>query len=182
VSFLGTSSAAPVVSGIAGLAFSLAPQATPAEVERALESTAVPIPGVATGRVDAYAALHALAPDLAPPASAPGAGPALQTGGNASTAGAARRTKVVRGRLYRGRSANVVLTSGAGRLQATVKLRNARRVTVRLRLVTAGRIAGSAHGKGSATLRAPVRAQRYRLLVSVDSVKSFAYVLTISYP
>jgi subtilisin family serine protease len=182
VSFLGTSSAAPVVSGIAGLAFSLAPQATPAEVERALESTAVPIPGVATGRVDAYAALHALAPDLATAAPASGAGPAQQTRGNASTAGAARRTKVVRGRLYRGRSANVVLTSGIGRLQATVKLRNARRVTVRLRLVTVGRIAGSAHGKGSATLRAPVRARRYRLLVTVDSVKSFAYVLTISYP
>ena len=182
VSFLGTSSAAPVVSGIAGLAFSLAPQATPAEVERALESTAVPIPGVATGRVDAYAALHALAPDLAPPGQAPGAEPGQPSGASASRAGAARRTKVVRGRLYRGRSASVVLTSGVGRLQATVKLRNARRVTVRLRLLTAGRIAGSAHGKGSATLRAPVRAQRYRLLVSVDSVKSFAYVLTISYP
>jgi subtilisin family serine protease len=184
VSFVGTSSAAPVVSGIAGLAFSLAPQATPAEVERALESTAVPIPGVATGRVDAYAALHALAPDLArpAPAPAPGAGPAQPTGGNASTAGAARRTKVVRGRLYRGQTANVVLTSGAGRLQATVKLRHARRVTVRLRLMTAGRIAASAHGKGSATLRASLRARKYRLLVSVDSVKSLAYVLTISYP
>jgi len=182
VSFLGTSSAAPVVSGIAGLAFSLAPQATPAEVERALESTAVPIPGVATGRVDAYAAVHALAPDLAPPGQAPGAEPRQPIGASASRAGAARRTKVVRGRLYRGRSASVVLTSGVGRLRATVKLRNARRVTVRLRLVTAGRSAASAHGKGSATLRAPVRAQRYRLLVSVDSVKSFAYVLTISYP
>src|SRR5438132_7376299 len=42
VSFLGTSSAAPVVSGIAALAFSLVPQATPAQVERALETTAVP--------------------------------------------------------------------------------------------------------------------------------------------
>jgi hypothetical protein len=74
------------------------------------------------------------------------------------------------------------LTSGAGRLQATVKLRHARRVTVRLRLMTAGRIAASAHGKGSATLRASLRARKYRLLVSVDSVKSLAYVLTISYP
>src|SRR4029077_9706250 len=133
------------------------------------------------GRVDAYAALHALSPDLAPPGQAPGAEPGQPSGASASRAGAARRTKVVRGRLYRGRSANVVLTSGMGRLRATVKLRNARRVTVRLRLVTAGRIAASAHGKGNATLRAPVRAQRYRLLVSVDSVKSFAYVLTISY-
>ena len=182
VSFLGTSSAAPVVSGIAALAFSLAPQATPAQVERALETTAVPIPGVATGRVDAYAALQALAPDLATPAPASGAEPAQPSGGNASTAGAARKTKVVRGRLYRGKNASVVFTSGEGRLQATVKLRNARRVTVRLRLVTAGQVAASAHGKGGATLRAPVGKRTYRLLVSVGSVKSLAYVLTISYP
>src|SRR5436189_2376783 len=43
VSFLGTSSAAPVVSGIAGLAFSVAPGATPAQVEQAIETTAIPI-------------------------------------------------------------------------------------------------------------------------------------------
>jgi subtilisin family serine protease len=182
VSFLGTSSAAPVVSGIAALAFSLVPQATPAQVERALETTAVPIPGVATGRVDAYAALHALAPEPPPPAPAPGAEPGQPSGGSAATAETARRTKVVRGRLYRAKNAKVVFTSGAGRLRATVKLRNARRVTVRLRLVAAGRVAASAHGKGGATLRAPVRERTYRLLVSADSQKRLAYVLTISYP
>jgi subtilisin family serine protease len=182
VSFLGTSSAAPVVSGIAALAFSLAPQATPAQVEQSLETTAVPIRGVAAGRVDAYAALRALAPDLAPQAPASGAEPAQPSGGSASTAGAARRTKVVRGRLYRGQNASVVFTSGAGRLQATVRLRNARRAKVRLRLVTAGRIAASAHGKGGATLRTPVGARTYRLVVSVDSLKRLAYVLTIRYP
>jgi len=182
VSFLGTSSAAPVVSGIAALAFSLVPQATSAQVERAIETTAVPIPGVASGRVDAYGTLHALAPDLAPTAPASGAESAQPSGGSASTPGAARRTKVVRGRLHRGKNASVVFTSGAGRLKATVKLRNARRVTVRLRLVTAGQVAASAHGKGGATLRAPVGKRTYRLLVSVGSVKSLAYVLTISYP
>ena len=182
VSFLGTSSATPVVSGIAALAFSLVPQATPAQVEQALETTAVPIPGVATGRVDAYAALQALAPDLATPAPASGAELAQPSGGNASTAGAARRTKVVRGRLYRGQNANVVVTTHAGRLKASVTLRNARRVTVRLRLVTAGRIAASAHGKGGATLRTAVGARKYRLFVSADSLKRLAFVLTISYP
>jgi hypothetical protein len=63
-----------------------------------------------------------------------------------------------------------------------VKLRNARRVTVRLRLVTAGRIAASAHGKGGATLRTDVGARTYRLFVSADSLKRLAFVLTISYP
>jgi hypothetical protein len=65
-SFLGTSAAAPVVSGIAALAFSLVPSATPGQVEQAIEASAVPIPGVASGRVDAYAALRTLAPAPAP--------------------------------------------------------------------------------------------------------------------
>src|SRR5207237_8825868 len=66
VSFLGTSSAAPVVTGIAGLAFSLVPGATPGQVEQAIEASAVPIPGLASGRVDAYATLRTLAPGSAP--------------------------------------------------------------------------------------------------------------------
>ena len=88
----------------------------------------------------------------------------------------------MRGRLYRGKNAKIVFTSGVGRLQATVKLRNARRVMVRLRLVRAGRVVASAHGKGGATLRAPVRERTYRIFVSADSVKRLAYLLTISYP
>ena len=51
VTFLGTSSAAPVVSGIAGLLFSAVPGATAAQVQQAVETSAVPMPGVAHGRV-----------------------------------------------------------------------------------------------------------------------------------
>jgi subtilisin family serine protease len=185
VSFLGTSSAAPVVSGIAALAFSLVPGATPAQVERALETTAAPIPGVVTGRVDAYGTLHALAPELAPPPAAPAshAGPGRQ-GGAEQNAGTAvkRRTKVVRGRMGPRKTVKVVFTTGAGRLQATVKVRNARRAAIRLRLITAGRVVALARGKGGATLRAPLRQQTYRLVVSTSSPRSLAYVLTISYP
>jgi len=117
VSFLGTSSAAPVVSGIAALAFSLVPSATPAQVEQAIEASAVPIPGVASGRVDAYATLHTLAPRLAstqtpapsqvqPQGGAPGTG----------TSVGARRTKVVTGTLRGGKNASVVIVTGAGLL------------------------------------------------------------------
>jgi hypothetical protein len=57
----GTSLAAPVVAGIAGLLFSADSGATGAQVEQALESSAVPAGlTVAYGRVDALAALNAL--------------------------------------------------------------------------------------------------------------------------
>ncbi|MDX6516689.1 MAG: thermitase, partial [Gaiellaceae bacterium] len=59
--FCGTSSAAPVVAGLAGLAASYAPSATNTEIEQALESSAVSIgPSVAYGRVDAYKTLLGL--------------------------------------------------------------------------------------------------------------------------
>src|SRR5207302_10935095 len=79
VSFLGTSSAAPVVSGIAGLAFSLVPGVSPAQVSQAMETTAVPIPGVVSGRVDAYAALRSLSPALAGPGTPAAGTPGQET-------------------------------------------------------------------------------------------------------
>src|SRR5439155_19580717 len=61
VVLVGTSSASPVVAGIAGLAFSYAPTATNTQVEQAIETASVSIgSSVAYGRVDAFAALAAL--------------------------------------------------------------------------------------------------------------------------
>src|SRR6185312_11666377 len=59
----GTSMAAPVVSGIAGLLFSAMPFATPDAVEQALFGSVDPLSGtnsVAYGRVNAYQALLAV--------------------------------------------------------------------------------------------------------------------------
>jgi hypothetical protein len=57
----GTSLAAPVVAGIAGLLFSYDPTLTNAQVEQALEASAAPVPfAVQYGRVDALAALQYL--------------------------------------------------------------------------------------------------------------------------
>ena len=68
--FNGTSSAAPVVAGITGLAFSFAPGATSANVKWALFESAVNIgDGVAYGRVDTLGTLAALG---APTDPAPG--------------------------------------------------------------------------------------------------------------
>jgi subtilisin family serine protease len=184
VSFLGTSSAAPVVSGIAALGFSLVPGATPAQVEQALETTAVPIPGVTSGRVDAYAALAALAPGLVQPGTpAPAAtAPRQQAGEGASAAAPPRQTKVVRGSLAPGKSATVTVSTGAGILLANVRLRSAGRTVVRLRLLAAGRVTAATRGTGRAKLRARLRARKYRLVVSSDSRKRLAFALTISFP
>jgi subtilisin family serine protease len=187
VSFLGTSSAAPVVSGIAGLAFSLVPGATPAQVERALESTAAPVAGVVSGRVDAYAALQALAPGSATPAGGSAPGSDVQpdeTAGGKTDAGAGvakGRTKVMAGSLRPGRRKSIVVVTGAGLLQAKVRMR-AGRPPVRLRLLATGRVVASARGRGATRLRARVGARTYRLLLSSSSRKPLRYTLTVAYP
>jgi subtilisin family serine protease len=62
-SFCGTSAAAPIVSGIAGLILAYKPNATQAEIENAIVSTTVAINvNVGGGRVDAYNAVHKLEP------------------------------------------------------------------------------------------------------------------------
>lgn len=68
----GTSLAAPVVAGIAGLLFSYDPSLSNAQVEQALEQTAAPVPfTVQYGRVDALAALMYLGATDPQPSSAP---------------------------------------------------------------------------------------------------------------
>jgi thermitase len=51
--FLGTSSAAALVSGVAGLCLTVAPSLTPSLVRRALIAGAAPIAGASFGRIDA---------------------------------------------------------------------------------------------------------------------------------
>jgi hypothetical protein len=62
-SFCGTSAAAPIVSGIAGLILAYKRDATQAQIEDAILSTTVAINvSVGGGRVDAYAAVHKFEP------------------------------------------------------------------------------------------------------------------------
>jgi thermitase len=78
--FAGTSSAAPAVAGIAGLAFSYSPSATNTQLEQALESGAVANSFSQYGRVDAWGALSALGA-TSPTATAPlnGGAPVIVT-------------------------------------------------------------------------------------------------------
>ena len=70
--FCGTSASAPVVAGLAGLAFSYAPTASAATVQHAIVSSAHPVEGVAGGRVDAVGTLAALGAKFEPASSAGG--------------------------------------------------------------------------------------------------------------
>jgi subtilisin family serine protease len=72
VAFCGTSSAAPIVAGIAGLALSLNPGAPASTIDEAIESNAVPVPGVARfGRLKAPDAMTAVSPSSLPPQPQP---------------------------------------------------------------------------------------------------------------
>jgi subtilisin family serine protease len=64
--FAGTSSAAPVVSGIAAEALSAVPRATADQLTQALEQTAHATAGVEYGRVDAGALVTALSASVVP--------------------------------------------------------------------------------------------------------------------
>lgn len=172
--FLGTSSAAPVVSGIAGLVLSAAPGADVAEVERALETSASPLPGVTYGRVDALGAVGTVAPpaQTAPPGGSP-----------ASGSGQARRTRVFTGRLGGSKTVrSFVIATGAGVLRAAVRIspRTGRGVKLRL-LGPAGKIA-AASGGGSAALRAYVKRGSYRVLVRSTGAGPVRFRLVVSFP
>lgn len=172
--FSGTSSAAPVVSGIAGLAFAVSPGASPAQIEQALESSAVPIAGVVHGRVDAYGTVRSLAPAPSPTPT-PSAG-----SGSGQAAG---RTVVVRGRLTRTRrSWSYGFETPAGVLDARVTMLDRTRAPVQVRLVARRRVLGSARGRKVVDLQARVPAGRYRLLVRSAIRSSVRFRLVLRLP
>lgn len=186
VSFVGTSSAAPVVSGIAALAYSAVPTATVAQVTHAIESTAVPTPGVVAGRVDAYATVHAIAPSLiaasAPSTSTPTSPPAGSLE-SSRTGPEIRATLDVRGRLTnRHRRRAYTLRTAVGLLHATISVRPRMPFAVRL---VAPNGATVAHRTGIGPLRfaTAVDPMRYRLVVSRrGSGPPLSYRATVVFP
>ena len=139
--FCGTSSAAPVVTGLAALARSVAPTAQTVDTERAIEETAVRMDkGVQSGRIDAAAAVTRLmggAQQPAPPQPPPAP---------------SRATVTVRATIGPGRTATYERAVGAGLVQATLTFPRDTRLTLSL---TAGN--GS---KAAATGGTPIRIER----------------------
>ena len=160
VRFVGTSSATPVVAGIAALALSAAQDSSPADIVRGLEQSAIPIRGVTYGRVDAYAAIRTIASSLAPPTMA-------------------ARQRVV-GRLGpRGRTVAVVC--GSGLLRATLTTAPRPRQPIVLALRRGSRLLASRHGRKRMSLRARVSRGSYRLVIS-GAKPPVSFRLTVSCP
>lgn len=156
--FCGTSSATPIVSGLAALALSVQPSATPAGIRQAIEQAAAPLTGfVQFGRVAAPGALAALG----------------ETG---------RRVLAVhRGSLPRaGSSQSFDVPAAAGRFEATVRFRKGAVVAVTLDSLETGARLSYRSGRGllhiSLAVPGPVR-----VTVRAVSGLSIRFALTVSF-
>jgi subtilisin family serine protease len=131
--FCGTSSATPIVSGLAALALSSNAAATPAEIASAIERSSAPLPGVVQfGRVDAPRALALLE-------------------------ATARRTEVRRGKLTSTRSGrSYEVQSAPGSFRATVRFRQGSVVTVTLESAETGARLAQKTGRSPLRLSEPV--------------------------
>lgn len=175
--FCGTSSATPVVAGLAGLALSAKPTATRAELEHAIRSAVVPVSaGVQYGRVDGARTLSALAVQFPapqppapppPPTASPTPVPVVATNVRGRVTGA-RPTWVVARRVGSGRMTATLAFGGASRLALSVVNRTG--TTIR-------RVAGAS------PLRAAVaaRAGTYKFVVRGGRAATARFTLRLSY-
>ena len=184
--YAGTSSATPVVAAIAGLALSYDPEATAEQVRDALKSTAVPVPGVAFGRVDALATVQAMdsgqaAPSpepTAPPSPEPTATPTPQPEPTAAPAPVTTTTEfsgMLNGKtLVRSHE----VTTGAGQQVAT--LNTSKSVSAALTLYdSSGAAVASGAGGSSVTVSVETGAGTYTYEAQ-SSTKS-TYTLSVTH-
>jgi subtilisin family serine protease len=156
VEYCGTSAAAPVVAGVAALALSANPKLSSGQLADAIRRTAVPVPGVEFGRVDAARTIQAVVPAAA----------------RFAADGRSRTGEI---RAFR-------LTVGPGPLEATVRTA-AKRPAVRLELYTAGGIrVATATGRGSVRLRRVVAGGAYTVRLRATVATRFAITVTYSPP
>jgi subtilisin family serine protease len=157
--FCGTSSATPVVAGLAALAFSVNPAARLTDIEAALERSAVPVPAaVRYGRVNAPAALALVAPR----------GPATR----------ARTVKILKGRLDE-RGVTFPFNVGAGALHVTLKSKAAGTLSLSVFTPEATTPLARAAGRTALQLRTTTPAGVLRFVIRGPRRATFA--LTISY-
>jgi subtilisin family serine protease len=158
--FCGTSSATPVVAGLAGLVLALRPQASILEVNGALMS-GIAVSNVQHGRVDVSGILATLGLKAPPPPAAP---PAASPASPASPA--APLTSVVgtwSGRLGRGVT-TVSRSLAGGPVRATVTAPTGTSLAVSL-VSQSGRTVASARGRAPLSLRRTVTKGRYRFVI-----------------
>jgi thermitase len=191
--FCGTSSAAPVVSGVIGLALARNPGATKTEIESALRATAAPTAGsVPYGRVDAAAAVSALGgpapappaeppaavppPPPAPPATAPSPPPAPP-----GTVAPARTALTLRGTLTRTSPARTYRRRIAGGpVSARLRFTRGRSLTFVV-LNAAGRPVVRVSGASPLRVTRRLRAATYRFRVVSPRRTRASYTLALGY-
>jgi subtilisin family serine protease len=152
--FTGTSSAAPAVAGVAGLARSYRPTAAARDIRAAMQSTAVGVDGIRYGRVDALATLTALGgaatteptPEpTASPTPSPEPTEAAPSPEPSEPAAPATTTTTFSGTLAgKTLTATNTVTAGAGDHSAVVEFQ-AKSATLTVR-DSAGRVIGSTQG------------------------------------
>jgi hypothetical protein len=155
--FCGTSSATPIVAGVAALVLSAHSGATPAEIRDAIERSGSPLPGIVQfGRVDAPRALAALGT-------------------------AARRTAVWRGTLTDTRfSRRYEVQSASGPFRATVRFGQGSVVRMTLESAETGARLAQRTGRSPVEVTEPVVGP-VRVLVRAVSGAPVRFVLTLSY-
>jgi subtilisin family serine protease len=181
----GTSFTPAAVAGVAALLYSLNPGLTVYQVRDALISTAVPVAGIAGGRIDPLAAIERLGlrPTSSPPPSPP-APPATQEPGGQQTstrrAKYAHRVEFDRGVMRRRHVRSFVL--GPGRLE--VQLQAARVSECQISVGTPkGDVILSLLPPGDPTLRSMtvlVKAGRHRIDVQCDGARRRSYTLSVA--
>ncbi len=162
--FCGTSSATPLVSGLAALALSAKLGATRAEVEQAITTSALALSGsVQHGRVEAPATLAALA--QASPAA---------------TTSSTRKSARFKGKLTaRSPSRTYRRSVAAGRLTAKLSFKGSRKLTLAL-VNQKGKTVRRVSGRGPLRLGKKVRAGTFRFVVRGRDARA-SFTLAVSY-
>lgn len=175
-SFCGTSASAPVVSGLAGL-LAADTAATGAGITNAIESSSVPIGSqVAYGRVDAAAALSALASAPAPaPTTSPSPSPSPSPTPTAATSSATFTGSTTQKSLADSYS----ISTSTGSLTATVTFTRTSSMTVQL-VANDGTVISQGSGASGLRLTASVQAGTYRVVVSAGGRSN--YTLVVNFP
>ena len=172
-SFCGTSAATPVVAGVAGLARSLNPSATTAQIVSAIESSAVNIGSViAYGRVDAGAALATLGGTAPAATTSPAASPSPASTTSATFSGSL--TAKITSRSYS-------LASGAGTVQLSLTFSKASSLNLTVTNAT-GQVLLQTSGASPLQASASVSAGAYSVTVSGSGRASFTLVATAPAP
>jgi hypothetical protein len=160
----GSSVTSPVVAGIAGLIFSVNPNLSPQQVALALRSSAHPLPGIAGGLVDAYAALGALGLAAPPkPAAAADAGQRLARVYSGSVRG--HRTLTLR--LVKGRA------------DLTLDMADVRGCSMSF-ATSSTSIVALPFSRFEIRLSARVETDRYRLNITCSGKKARVYTLGVA--